>query len=173
MIALADAIRAGTPDAVARLRALGVRHVVMLTGDNRPTAEAMRRKTLASTEVMAELLPADKVTAVESLVAKYGKVAMVGDGVNDAPAMARATLGIAMGAAGSDAAIETADVALMSDDLAKVPWLIQHSRRTLRDCPPEHRGLAWSQSRLRRADPVRAPPRCGRPSRPIWVCRCS
>jgi Cd2+/Zn2+-exporting ATPase len=130
MIALADAIRPATRDAVARLRALGIRHVVMLTGDNRPTAEAVA-KDAGITEVMAELLPADKVQAVESLAAKYGTVAMVGDGVNDAPAMARATLGIAMGAAGSDAAIETADVALMSDDLAKVPWLIQHSRRTL------------------------------------------
>ncbi|MBE3072789.1 MAG: heavy metal translocating P-type ATPase [Acidobacteria bacterium] len=130
MIALADVIRPTTRNAVARLRALGVRHVVMLTGDNRPTAEAIANDA-GITKVMAELLPADKVKAVESLAAKYSKVAMIGDGVNDAPAMARATLGIAMGAAGSDAAIETADVALMSDDLAKVPWLIQHSRRTL------------------------------------------
>jgi Cd2+/Zn2+-exporting ATPase len=82
-------------------------------------------------EVHAELLPANKVTAVEALVAEYGRVAMVGDGVNDAPAMGRATLGIAMGAAGSDAAIETADIALMSDDLTKLPWLVRHSRRTL------------------------------------------
>jgi Cd2+/Zn2+-exporting ATPase len=102
----------------------------MLTGDNRPTAEAIARESGVH-EVMAELLPADKVGAVETLAAQYGNVAMIGDGVNDAPAMARATLGIAMGAAGSDAAIETADIALMSDDLAKVPWLIQHSRRTL------------------------------------------
>jgi Cd2+/Zn2+-exporting ATPase len=130
MIALADAVRPATRDVVARLRTLGVRHVVMLTGDNRPTAEAIANDA-GIAEVMAELLPADKVQAVESLAARYGTVAMVGDGINDAPAMARATLGIAMGAAGSDAAIETADVALMSDDLAKVPWLIQHSRRTL------------------------------------------
>ena len=130
MIAIADAVRPATRDAIARLRALGVRHIVMLTGDNGPTAEAVARDA-GITEVMAELLPADKVKAVESLSDKYGAVAMIGDGVNDAPAMARATLGIAMGAAGSDAAIETADVALMSDDLAKVPWLIQHSRRTL------------------------------------------
>ena len=82
-------------------------------------------------EFHAELLPEDKVKAVESLVARYGDVAMVGDGVNDAPAMARASLGIAMGAVGSDAAIETADIALMSDDLSKLPWLIHHSRRTL------------------------------------------
>jgi len=130
MIALADAIRPTTRDAIASLRALGIEHVVMLTGDNQPTAEAIARAA-GVPEVMAELLPADKVGAVETLVAKYGTVAMIGDGVNDAPAMARATLGIAMGAAGSDAAIETADIALMSDDLAKVPWLIRHSRRTL------------------------------------------
>jgi Cd2+/Zn2+-exporting ATPase len=102
----------------------------MLTGDNQPTAQAIARETGVD-EVHAELLPADKVTVVESLVAKYGDVAMVGDGVNDAPAMGRATLGVAMGAAGSDAAIETADIALMSDDLSKLPWLIRHARRTL------------------------------------------
>lgn len=130
LIALADAIRPGVRQALQALRAVGVRHIVMLTGDNRGTAEAIAREA-AVDEVHAELLPADKVTAVEALVAKYGQVAMVGDGVNDAPALGRATLGIAMGAAGSDAAIETADIALMSDDLSKLPWLIRHSRRTL------------------------------------------
>jgi Cd2+/Zn2+-exporting ATPase len=82
-------------------------------------------------EFRAELLPEDKVEAVESLKADFGVTAMVGDGVNDAPAMAAATFGIAMGSIGSDTAIETADIAFMSDDLSKLPWLIGHSRRTL------------------------------------------
>lgn len=102
----------------------------MLTGDNQGTASAVGRE-VGIDEIHAELLPADKVRIVEELVARYTHLAMVGDGVNDAPALARATLGIAMGAAGSDAAIETADVALMSDDLSRIPWLIRHSRRTM------------------------------------------
>jgi Cd2+/Zn2+-exporting ATPase len=77
-------------------------------------------------------MPEDKVKAVEEMVTKYGFVGMVGDGVNDAPAMAVSTVGIAMGAVGTDAALETADIALMSDDLAKIGWLVGHSRRTLR-----------------------------------------
>jgi Cd2+/Zn2+-exporting ATPase len=129
-IALADALRPGGRQALQALRHAGVKHLVMLTGDNQGTADAIARETGVD-EVHAELLPADKVTAVEALVAKYSQVAMVGDGVNDAPALGRATLGIAMGAAGSDAAIETADIALMSDDLSKLPWLIRHSRHTL------------------------------------------
>ncbi len=129
-LALADTLRPASPAVLAALRELGVERIVMLTGDNRRTAESVGWQAGVD-EVRAELLPADKVAAVEELVARHGAVGMVGDGVNDAPAMARATLGIAMGAAGSDAAIETADVALMSDDLSKVPWLIAHSRRTL------------------------------------------
>ncbi len=130
-IALADAPRPGLERVLQDLRNLGIRHVVMLTGDNRPTAEALGR-AVGVDEVRAELLPADKVALIEELTREHGSVAMVGDGVNDAPAMARATFGIAMGVAGTDAAIETADVALMSDDLSKVPWLIRHSRRTVR-----------------------------------------
>jgi Cd2+/Zn2+-exporting ATPase len=129
-IALGDMVRPGTSQALQALRGAGIKHLVMLTGDNQGTAEAIARETGVD-EVHAELLPADKVSVVESLVVTYGNVAMVGDGVNDAPALARATLGIAMGAAGSDAAIETADIALMSDDLSKLPWLVRHSRRTL------------------------------------------
>ncbi len=130
LIAVADTVRSDASQVVADLRRSGIEHVVMLTGDNMATAQAIARE-VGIDEVQAELLPEDKVTAVEELVSKYGTVAMVGDGVNDAPAMARASFGIAMGAMGSDAAIETADIALMTDDIAKLPWLVGHSRRTL------------------------------------------
>ncbi len=130
-VGLADAIRPEARKSVLEMRNAGIRHIVMLTGDNRGTAEQIAAQTGVD-ETRAELLPADKVAAVDELVQRYGAVAMVGDGVNDAPAMGRATLGIAMGAAGSDAAIEAADVALMSDDLSKLPWLIRHSTKTLR-----------------------------------------
>ncbi|MEA2605032.1 MAG: Zn2+/Cd2+-exporting ATPase [Acidobacteriota bacterium] len=131
LIAVADAVRGEAKGVVQALRDAGIQAVIMLTGDNRGTAEAIGRE-IGVDEVRAELLPVEKVAAIDQLVARYGWVAMIGDGVNDAPAMARATLSVAMGAAGSDAAIETADVALMSDDLSKLPWLIRHSRRTLR-----------------------------------------
>ena len=129
-ITLADAVRPESIAAVQALRAAGIEHIVMLTGDNQPTADRIGRE-VGIDEVRAELLPADKVAAVEELVRRYEFVAMIGDGVNDAPAMGRATVGIAMGAAGSDAAIEAADVALMADDLSRLPWLIRHSRCTL------------------------------------------
>jgi Cd2+/Zn2+-exporting ATPase len=130
LIALADAVRPAAKDAIRELKELGVVRVVMLTGDNEATARAVAQDAGVD-DVRAGLLPEEKVAAVEALVAEYGSVAMVGDGVNDAPALARASLGIAMGAAGTDAAIETADVALMSDELGKLPWLIRHSRRTM------------------------------------------
>lgn len=130
LIAVADMIRPEARDVVRQLHASGIAHVVMLTGDNRVTAQAIARE-IQIDETHAELLPEDKLGKVEELVARYGIVAMVGDGVNDAPALARANLGIAMGAIGSDAAIETVDIALMTDDMSKLPWLVRHSKRTL------------------------------------------
>ena len=130
LIAVADAIRPDAREAVRQLHSAGVAHLVMLTGDNRTTAEGIARH-VGIDEVHAELLPEDKLRKIEELVSRYGAVAMVGDGVNDAPALARASLGIAMGAIGSDAAIETADVALMTDDLSKLPWLVRHAKRLI------------------------------------------
>jgi Cd2+/Zn2+-exporting ATPase len=130
LIAVADTLRPEARAAIHDLRRAGIGHVVMLTGDNRVTAEAIGRQ-VGIDEVRAELLPEDKLRAIEDLAARYGTVAMVGDGVNDAPALARASLGIAMGAIGSDAAIETADIALMTDDMGKLPWLVRQARRTL------------------------------------------
>jgi Cd2+/Zn2+-exporting ATPase len=130
VLELRDRIRPDAKGIVARLHAQGVRTIVMLTGDNERTARAVAAE-VGIDEVRAELLPEDKVTAIEELVAGHDMVAMIGDGVNDAPAMARAHYAIAMGAVGSDAAIETADIALMTDDIGKVPWLIGHSRRTM------------------------------------------
>lgn len=128
LISLSDAIRPEAAAALAALRRAGVERLVMLTGDNRETAERIAA-SVGIDAVRAELLPEHKVAVVGELVAQHGGVAMVGDGVNDAPAMVKANLGIAMGAAGTDTAIETADVALMSDDLGKLAWLVAHSRR--------------------------------------------
>ena len=130
LLELRDRIRPNAKWIVSQLHAQGVKKIIMLTGDNERTARAVAAE-VGIDEVRAELLPEDKVTAIEELVAEHDMVAMIGDGVNDAPAMARAHYGIAMGAVGSDAAIETADIALMTDDIGKVPWLIGHSRRTM------------------------------------------
>jgi Cd2+/Zn2+-exporting ATPase len=130
LISIADRVREAALQTVERLRNLGVRRIVLLTGDNEQTAREVARVTGVD-DYHAELLPEDKVQEVELLRRDYRSAAMIGDGVNDAPAMAASTLGIAMGAMGTDAAIETADVALMSDDLSRLPWLIGHSRRTL------------------------------------------
>jgi len=130
LITVADAPRPEARAAIESLRAYGIDSVVMLTGDNHGTAMAIARQ-LGIDEVRAELLPADKVEALRALVARHGRVGMVGDGVNDAPAMAAATTGIAMGGIGTDAALETADMVLMSDDLAKLPLAIRLSRATM------------------------------------------
>jgi len=125
-IAIADEVRPASKRAVQRLQELGVERVVMLTGDNEGTARAIAEQ-VGVDEYRAELLPEEKVDAVEELQAEYGEVAMVGDGINDAPALATAEVGIAMGAAGTDTALETADIALMGDDVGKLPYLYELS----------------------------------------------
>jgi Zn2+/Cd2+-exporting ATPase len=122
ILAVADEVRFESRATVEKLRKLGIERVVMLTGDNERVAGAIAAQTGVD-QVYAGLLPQDKVRVVKELAAQYGSVAMVGDGVNDAPALAVANVGIAMGAAGSDVALETADVVLMSDDLTKIPYV--------------------------------------------------
>ena len=129
LIAIMDPLRPDAAQAIAELKRAGIKRVVMLTGDNLLAAQAIARQ-VGVDEVHAELSPEDKTRKVVELEAKYGKVMMVGDGVNDAPALAAAHVGVAMGAAGTDVALETADVALMSDNLARLPYLIKFSHRT-------------------------------------------
>jgi Zn2+/Cd2+-exporting ATPase len=127
VLGLADAPREGVQSVLARLRSLGIERLVMLTGDNDDVAQRIG-KQLGVTDVRAELLPEDKLTAVKQLQEESGALAMVGDGVNDAPALATATVGIAMGGAGTAVALETADVALMGDNLHKLPFAVGLSR---------------------------------------------
>ena len=128
LIAIADPLRPEAAGAVADLKRAGIHKVIMLTGDNPRTAQAIAAQA-GIDEVFSELKPADKTHKVKALDKQYGRVAMVGDGVNDAPALAAAYVGIAMGAAGTDVALETADVALMADDLSRLPYLIRFSHR--------------------------------------------
>jgi Cd2+/Zn2+-exporting ATPase len=131
LIAVADVVRPDAMTAIARLKELGVGKTVMLTGDNvRVAAHIAGQVNINDTH--SNLLPEDKLTVIRSLVKDYGDVAMVGDGVNDAPALANATVGIAMGGAGTDVALETADVALMGDNLSKLPFAIGLSRAARR-----------------------------------------
>jgi len=129
VIALADTLRPDVQATMTALKRTGVQQTVMLTGDN-PRAAAAIAKEAGLTDFRAELMPEDKVTAIQALGQQFGEVAMVGDGVNDAPALANATVGIAMGGAGTDVALETADVALMGDDLAKLPFAVGLGRAT-------------------------------------------
>lgn len=131
LIAVADEVRENSREVIQRLHELGIKKTVMLTGDNPATAEAIGKK-LGIGEVQAELLPQDKLEFIKQLRSDGSKVAMVGDGVNDAPALATSTVGIAMGGAGTDTALETADIALMADDLKKLPFTIRLSRQALR-----------------------------------------
>jgi Cd2+/Zn2+-exporting ATPase len=131
MIAIADTPRPEAKELVAQHHRVGVKHVVMLTGDNEKAASAIASQA-GFDEFHANLLPEQKVEKLKELQAKYGPVAMVGDGVNDAPALATASIGIAMGAAGTDVALETADVVLMSSELNKIPYAIALSKRARR-----------------------------------------
>jgi heavy metal translocating P-type ATPase len=131
VVAMRDEPRPEAREALAALRRLGIGNLVMLTGDNRRTAEAIARE-LGIDEVRAELLPEQKVDEIERLRAQFGAIAMVGDGINDAPALARADLGIALGTGATDAAIEAADIALMADDLRKLPEALAIGRRSQR-----------------------------------------
>lgn len=129
IIAVADTVRPTAAQAIAHLRRLGVKHIVMLTGDNSRTAHSIAQ-LLGVDQVYAELLPEDKVDVIRRLQKQYQTVAMVGDGINDAPALAQASVGIAMGAGGSDVALETADIVLMADRLEKLEHAIHLGRRS-------------------------------------------
>lgn len=131
VLGLMDTPRPGAATVMQALRALGIQRLIMISGDNQQVAEAVAQ-AIGLTEARGELMPEDKVQAIQALRADGSQVAMVGDGVNDAPAMAHATVGIAMGAAGSDVALETADVALLGDDLAQLPFAVGLSRQTSR-----------------------------------------
>ncbi|MCD6289713.1 MAG: heavy metal translocating P-type ATPase [Anaerolineae bacterium] len=131
IIAVADTVRPEARGVVSTLRQLGIRRVVMLTGDNERTAAVVAAQ-VGVDDVRAGLLPGQKVDAIGELLDAHGRVAMVGDGVNDAPALARATVGIAMGGAGTDQVLETADIVLMADELVKLPLIMHLARRTLR-----------------------------------------
>ncbi len=130
-VAAADRMRGGVRDVVAKLRALGVKAIVVLSGDSRHTVEVIARQTGAD-EQYAELLPEDKVNRIAEIETRRGRVAMVGDGVNDAPALARASVGVVMGGIGSDAALESADVVLMGDDLMALPYAVSLAQRARR-----------------------------------------
>ena len=129
-LTVADQVRPDGATAVSQLHSLGI-HTAMLTGDNAATAQNIAQQTDID-RVFANLLPEEKVSQIEQLRQEYGRVAMIGDGINDAPALASATVGIAMGTAGTDQAMETADIALMHDDLSKLPYAIRLSRATMR-----------------------------------------
>ncbi len=129
VLALADTLRPGVQETLRALRRLGIEKLVMLTGDNDDVAAEVGRQA-GVTDVRANLLPEQKLAAIRSLQRAYGPIAMIGDGVNDTPALASATVGIAMGGAGTAVALETADVALMGDDLGKLPLAVGLGRRS-------------------------------------------
>jgi len=130
IIAVRDELRPEAKETLKKLKDFGIKTVIMLTGDNEQVASAISKEAGVD-KYMAELLPEEKVNAINALKKEYGIVGMVGDGVNDAPAMVASDVGIAMGAAGTDVAIETGDVVLMSDELSKIPYVLGLSRRAV------------------------------------------
>lgn len=130
IIAVADKLRETSQSVITQLHQAGIKHTIMLTGDNQHTAQAIGQE-VGVTDIKGDLMPQDKLDYIKSLKNDYLKVAMIGDGVNDAPALAAASVGISMGGTGTDTALETADIALMGDDLEKLPFLIRLSRKTL------------------------------------------
>ncbi len=130
LLAVADEVRGNSRSVIQKLHSLGIQKTIMLTGDNNGTANAIGQQVGVS-DIQADLLPQDKLAFIKELRNKYDRVAMVGDGVNDAPALAASTVGIAMGGAGTDTALETADIALMADDLGKLPFTLNLSRKAL------------------------------------------
>jgi Cd2+/Zn2+-exporting ATPase len=130
VISVADVLREGISDMLRELGRIGIKKVVMLTGDNNRVALALARR-VGIADVRAEMMPEEKVEVVKRLMKEGNRVAVIGDGINDAPALATADIGIAMGATGTDLALETADIVLMTDELRKIPSTIRLSRRTL------------------------------------------
>ncbi len=130
LIAVADEVRGNCKSVIQKLHSLGIEKTIMLTGDNKGTANAIAKQVGVS-DMKADLLPQDKLAYIKEMRNNYGRVAMVGDGVNDAPALAASSVGVAMGGAGTDTALETADIALMADDLGKLPFTVKLSRKAL------------------------------------------
>jgi Zn2+/Cd2+-exporting ATPase len=130
LVAVADEVRENSQKVIESLHSLGIEKTIMLTGDNSRTAHAIG-KQVGVTDIKAELLPHDKLTYIKDLRKEFDRVSMIGDGVNDAPALAASTVGVAMGGAGTDTALETADIALMADDLGKLPFTVKLSRKAL------------------------------------------
>jgi Cd2+/Zn2+-exporting ATPase len=131
LIAVSDTVRTEAKSVIERLNKMGIKQIVMLTGDNQRTADTVAQ-SLGITQIYANLLPEDKLTVIRQLKQQYNSVAMIGDGINDAPALALATVGIAMGGGGTDVALETADIVLMADRLEKLPEAVNLGRRSNR-----------------------------------------
>ena len=169
LFAVADTIKASSREAVASLQALGITPV-MLTGDNQATATAIAHEA-GIDEARGNLLPEDKLEAIKALQAQHGLTAMTGDGINDAPALAQADIGVAMGAAGTDTAMEAADVVVMNDDLRRIAETVRLSRPRTRCCGRTSR-WRWASRPCSWCSRCSATPRCGWRCSPTWAPAC-